>query len=76
MKNFNIFRVHWKIRFLGGIHKKPIYTGGLDSFQIQRGGDLEKKRGPGCLLGGIDTPMHTIDGCFHLYYQVEHMFKR
>ena len=75
MKNFNIFRVHWKIQFLGGIHKKQIYTGGLDSFQIQRRGTWQE-RGGWCFWGQIDTPMHTMDGCFHLYYQAEHMFKR
>ena len=75
MKNFNLFRVHWKIQFLGGIHEKAIYTARSDSFQIQRGG-LGKKEGGGCFWGGIDTPMHTMDGCFHLYYQAEHMFKR
>ena len=40
MKDFNIFGVHWKIQFLGGVHEKPIYRwglpnkGGLDSLQI------------------------------------------
>ena len=30
MKDFNIFEVHWKIWFSeGGVHKKPIYMGGL-----------------------------------------------
>ena len=39
MKNFNM-GVRGKIRFLGGIHEKPIYRGelpkkgGLDSLQI------------------------------------------
>ena len=51
MKNFNIFRVHWKIQFLGGIHEKQIYTGGLDSFQIQRGGTWQE-RGGGVFLRG------------------------
>ena len=27
MKNFNIMRIHWKIRFLGWVHEKPIYLG-------------------------------------------------
>ena len=27
MKHFNIKRVHWKIWFLGRVHKKPIYRG-------------------------------------------------
>ena len=40
MKNFNIFGINWKIRFLGGVHEKAIYRGelpkkvGLDSLQI------------------------------------------
>ena len=40
MKNLNIMGVYWKIRFLVGIHEKPIYSGelpkkeGLDSLQI------------------------------------------
>ena len=40
MKNFNIFRVHWKIQFLGGgVTKNNIEEGlpkkgGLDSLQI------------------------------------------
>ena len=46
MKNFNM-GVRGKIRFLGGIHEKPIYTGGLDSFQIQRGGTWQKRGGGG-----------------------------
>ena len=25
MKSFNIMGVHWKIQFLGGDYKKPIY---------------------------------------------------
>ena len=24
MKNFNIMGIHWKTRFLGGVHEKPI----------------------------------------------------
>ena len=53
MKNFNIFRVHWKIQFLGGIHEKQIYTGGLDSFQIQRGGTWQERGGGGVFEGGL-----------------------
>ena len=44
MKNFNVFGVHGKIRFLeAGVHEKPIYRGncvkgggegGLDSLQV------------------------------------------
>ena len=40
MKNFDIFGVHGKVRFLGGGHEKPMYKGrlpkkgGLDSLQI------------------------------------------
>ena len=52
MKNFNLFRVHWKIQFLGGIHEKAIYTARSDSFQIQRGG-LGKKEGGGVFEGGF-----------------------
>ena len=29
MKNFSIMGVHWNIWFLKGVHKKPIYRGGL-----------------------------------------------
>ena len=64
MKNFNIFGVHWKIRLLGGL-EKPIYRGeclkrgSLDSLLIQ-GGLGKKEWGGGVVLGGVDTPMHTM----------------
>ena len=60
MKNFNIIQVHWKIQFLGGVHKKPIYRGNclkgrLGEFADLRGGGLGEKEGayvikPQCIL--------------------------
>ena len=54
MKDFDIFGVHWKIRFLGegGEVIKNQYIGG--------GGDC---LGGGAWQewGGLDTPMHTMD---------------
>ena len=52
MENFDIFRVHRKIRFLvGGVYKKQIFRGdcrkriGLDSLQIKGGlGKIEGER--------------------------------
>ena len=38
LKDFNIFRVQWKIRFLGGV-TKPIYRGELP--QRERGGVIK-----------------------------------
>ena len=31
MKDFNIFRIHWKIQFLGGgrVHEKPVSREGI-----------------------------------------------
>ena len=65
MKNFNIFGVNVKIRVLqgkggGGVHEKPIYSGGLPkkgAWTVCRfkGGGLSKKK------GGVDTPMHTMN---------------
>ena len=40
MKHFKILGIHGRIRFLGGVHEKPIYRGdclkkgGLDNLQI------------------------------------------
>ena len=52
--------VHWKIQFLGGVHKKPInqYIGGNYLKRGGRGGlgqfaDLREGR-------GVDTLMHTM----------------
>ena len=51
IKNFNIFRVHRKIRVLGGgCHEKPMYRGdclkwGVGLFADLRGGRLGKKQG-------------------------------
>ena len=53
-------QVHWKIQFLGGVHKKPIYRGNclkgrLGEFADLRGGGLGEKEGafvikPQCIL--------------------------
>ena len=67
MKNFNIQRVHRKIRLLvGRTHEKPIERrdclkrGGLGQFADLRG-ELDKKEGEGVFeRGGVDTPMHTM----------------
>ena len=48
MKDFNIFGVHWKIWFLGGVCKKPIE---LWQFADLRWG-LRKKEGGGFLRKG------------------------
>ena len=40
MKNFNIVGVFWKIWFLGGVHKKPMYKG-----KLPKKGELDKKEG-------------------------------
>ena len=68
---FDIIRVYWKIRFLGGsVHKKPIYReglpekGGWDSLQIYVWG-LAKKKGESFWGGGVDTPMHTMLLLYH-----------
>ena len=73
MKNFNILRVHWKIRLLeegwgsrktnieGAISKKG---GGLGQLVDLRGGGevgAWQKRGNGVFEeGGVDTLMHTM----------------
>ena len=61
MENFDIFRVHRKIRFLvGGVYKKQIFRGdcrkriGLDSLQIK--GGLGKIEGERCFWGGSWYP--------------------
>ena len=62
MKNFNILRVHWKIRPLGGVTKNQ-YGGGGDClkrwawtvFQFKGGGSLARKRG-WCFWGGSWYP--------------------
>ena len=36
MEKLNIMEVHWKIQFLGGGHKKPIYKG-----ELPKKGDLD-----------------------------------
>ena len=71
MKNFNIMGFHWKIWFLRGLYKKPIYRGELpkkgrhlDSLQISlKERELAKKRADGVFKwgGGLDTPMHTMN---------------
>ena len=60
MKNFSIMGVHWNIWFLKGVHKKPIYRGGLPKkvglgkFADSREG-LGKNRGRGYFWGGLIT---------------------
>ena len=62
MKNINIFRVHGKIRVLGGggvtkktIHREDCLRGELGLFA-----DLRARKRGWCFWGGIDTPMHTM----------------
>ena len=64
--------VHWKIQFLEGVHKKPIYWGG--NCLIRGGGaggggawtvcrfkgGLAKKEGGGVFEGGLIPPMYTM----------------
>ena len=64
MKNFNIFGVHRKIRVLGGVHKKPIYVGGLPKNGGGRGGGglgqfADLRRGL-ARKSGVDIPIHTM----------------
>ena len=51
--------IHWKIRFLGGVHEKPIYRGELPkkgAWTVCRfKGRLGTKEGK-----GVDTSMHTM----------------
>ena len=63
MKNVNIFGVHWKIRLLRGVHKKPIKRrhlpkrGELGQFADLKG--RRQERGVG-VFEGFDTPMHIM----------------
>ena len=58
MKNFSITGVHWKIQFLVGVPKKPMYRGelpkkeGLGQFPDLRGGGVGKKEVGGVFEGG------------------------
>ena len=62
MKNFNIYWIswnYWKIRFLVGVHEKPIYCGG--------GGCLKRGAWTVCRFSrslaknrGVNTPMRTM----------------
>ena len=58
MKNFNIFKVHWKIRLLGGGgSQKTIYRGdcvkrGCLGHFVDLMGGLGKKEGGGVFEGG------------------------
>ena len=67
MKNFNVFGVHWKIRFLGGgggSRKTNIEGGLLGQFADLRvrGWGLGKKEGDGVFeVGRGDTPVHTMN---------------
>ena len=64
MKSFSIMGVHWKIRFLGEIHEKPIYSEGLPKkgawtvFRFKKG--FSKKEGV-VLLTGVDTQTHAMN---------------
>ena len=63
MKNFNILRVQWKIKFLERVHEKPIYKG--DCLKKKKGGgggggqfpdlreELEKRWGWCFWVGGL-----------------------
>ena len=60
-------QVHWKIQFLGGVHKKPIYRGNclkgrLGEFADLRGGGGGEGRGAWWKRRGLcyQTPMHTM----------------
>ena len=75
MKNFNIMRVHWKIRILGGFHKENI-QGELALKGGEGGGavlgefaDLRREGGLDGVLewGGVDTPMHAMYLIWCLY---------
>ena len=66
IKNFNIMKVHWKIRFLGGGFTKNQYIAGIawkrgawTVCKVKEGG-LAKKRGL------ADTPMHNISHSYIL----------
>ena len=76
MKNFNIFGVHRKLRFIGGggVHEKPICRGriaykrggGLDSLHIS-GGGLARKRGvvfQGGLILQYASGAYRAPGCY------------
>ena len=57
MKNFNIFGVYWKIRFLGRVNEKPMQRGDLPkkggAWTVHRfKGGLGKKEGGGVFEGG------------------------
>ena len=64
MKNFNIFGIHWKIRFLGGGLEKW-YVGGiakkgvLGQFVDLRGGAWQE-RGGGVFEGGWYSNAHHV----------------
>ena len=89
MKNFNILRVHWKIRLLeegwgsrktnieGAISKK---VGGLGQLVDLRGGGggwggLGKKEGMVSLGGGrgVDTPMHIMFRFLKILFQFKNL---
>ena len=65
MKNFNILRIHWKIRLLEGCLQKTNIEegisekGGFGQFVNLRGG-FSKESGVVILKGEVDTPMHTM----------------
>ena len=45
MKSFYIIGVHWKIQFLGGVHEKRIYKGGIGGLVKKWGGVFLRGRG-------------------------------
>ena len=60
-KKFNIMGVHWRIQFLGGVHKymgNCLKRGAWTVCRFKRG--LGKKKGVVFVCEGVDTPMHTI----------------
>ena len=84
MKKFNIFGVHWKIRFLEGgvgVHEKPIYRGrlpkkgGLGQFSDLRGG-LDKKERGGVFDGGLIPQMHAMIRYASDAIKIQQMFSR
>ena len=87
MKNFNILRVHWKIRLLeegwgsrktnieGAISKKGGGLGQLVDLRGGAGGGLGKKEGMVFLSGGrgVDTPMHIMFRFLKILFQFKNL---
>ena len=49
--------VHWRTRFLEGVHEKPIYRGKLPK---KRGTWIVWQKKRGGVFEAVDTQMHTI----------------